>query len=439
MRFLVIGYGTAGQTAASTIRKLSREAEVIVLERHRYPIYHPCSLPMVLSGRLDLDDVVERRPWPGVEVRTESNVISVNLDRKKVTYERRGDLESLDFDKLIISTGLKPTFPQVEGLDLEGVGTVWDVESVEHLLGIMGDKIVVVGGSATGIEVSAELAHTGKDVTLLEMEDQLMPGKIDPPIASLAAKTLSSLEVKVRVKTPLRSIIGRSGRVSEVIGGNARYEADTVIVVTGARPNSTLAEKAGLKVGVTGGVVVDEYFYTSSKQVLAAGDVAEVKDFITGRPTTTGLASTAMVQGKIAGQNCIGRFTRYEGAVSPFIVSVGKYLLGGVGLTASLAERLGITHATFRIAASDLPRYMEGRDRLVLWLVTDSMGRILGGQVFGKRGVRDRVAMLTLAIVNRMRLQDLRKIPLPYNPEVCDVADPLAMLSDAIFLRRSVT
>jgi NADH oxidase (H2O2-forming) len=430
MRVVVIGYGTAGQTAASFAKKFDENAEVIVIERHSYPIYHPCSLPMVLSGKFSLDELYERKPWPGVEVITGAEAKEIDKERKIVRYEKNGTYNEIEYDSLVLAMGLKPTFPPVKGMDLEGVGTVWDIESVKNLK--IGDKVAVVGGSATGIEVSAELSKTGRKVYLFEMMEQLMPGKVDPPISSLVAKKLTEMGVEVRVKSPLREILGKD-RVEGIDVGE-RIDVDSVIVVTGAKPNSDLARKSGIEVGETGGVKVNERMETSVKGIFAAGDVAEVRDLITGLPTTTGLASTALVQGKVAGCNAVGGNEVYKGALSPFIVTLGDYQFGGVGLTSSQAERLGIRHETMRIMASDLPKYNKERDRVVLWAVVGEDGRLLGAQIFGKREVRGRLMFLTLAIEMGLRVQDIRKIPIPYHPDLCDVNDPISMLSDVFHL-----
>ena len=434
MRVVVIGYGTAGQTAASFAKKFDEEAEVIVVERHPYPIYHPCSLPMVLSGKFSLDELYERKPWPGVDVITGAEAKEIDTKKKVVKYEKDGKYDEIEYDSLVLAMGLKPTFPPVKGMDLEGVGTVWDIESVRKLK--IGSKVAVVGGSATGIEVAAELSKTGRKVYLFEMMEQLMPGKVDPTISSLVAKKLTEMGVEVRVKSPLREIIGKD-RVEGVDVGE-RVDVDSVIVVTGAKPNSDLARRSGIEVGETGGVKVNERMETSASNVFAAGDVAEVRDLVTGLPTTTGLASTALVQGKVAGCNAVGGNEVYRGALSPFIVTLGEYQFGGVGLTSSQAEKLGIKHETMRIVASDLPKYYKDRDKLVLWAVLSDDGRLLGAQLFGRREIRGRLMFLTLAIEMGLRAQDIKKIPIPYHPDLCDINDPISMLSDVFsFIHRA--
>ncbi|MGB9630412.1 MAG: NAD(P)/FAD-dependent oxidoreductase [Candidatus Methanodesulfokora sp.] len=435
MRVVVIGYGTAGQTAASFAKKFNENAEVIVIERHQYPIYHPCSLPMVLSGKFSLDELYERKPWPGVDVITGAEAKEIDTEKKVVKYEKNGSYDEIDYDSLVLAMGLKPTFPPVKGMDLEGVGTVWDIESVRKLK--IGSKVAVVGGSATGIEVAAELSKTGRKVYLFEMMEQLMPGKVDPTISSLVAKKLTEMGVEVRVKSPLREIIGKE-RVEGVDVGE-RIDVDSVIVVTGAKPNSDLARRSGIEVGETGGVKVNERMETNISNVFAAGDVAEVRDLVTGLPTTTGLASTALVQGKVAGCNAVGGSEVYKGALSPFIVTLGDYQFGGVGLTSSQAEKLGVKHETMRIVASDLPKYYKERDKLVLWAVLGEDGRLLGAQLFGRREIRGRLMFLTLAIEMGLRAQDIKKIPIPYHPDLCDINDPISMLSDVFsFVHRAI-
>ncbi len=429
MDVVVVGHGTAGQTAAAVVKKVSPDAQVTVLEKHNYVAYHPCSLPAVLGGKLRLEDVIERVPKGKVRVITGATAKLVDQEAKEVIFERDGSTDSLPYDKVILATGLKPSFPPVEGLQLEGVGTVWDVESVESLLKFLGNKVVVVGGSATGIEVAAELASTGRDVTLIEMMEQLMPGKVDPPIASTVAKHLKDMGVKVHLKTALQELRGEGGKLKEVVTNRGTFEAETAIVVTGAKPNVDLAKRSGLPLGKSG-VKVDEYLY-STEHVLAAGDVAEVKDFVTGRPITTGLASTALVQGRIAGENVVGRVIKYRGALSPYVVKVGEFSFGGVGISATQASRLGMKYLSFRFSGFDLPRYMPEKRRVFVWLVTTPDGKLIGAQLFGRR-IRQHLTFLTAAIYAGFRVQDIRLMEFAYQPEIIDVVDPVASAAEGI-------
>lgn len=433
MEYVVIGHGTAGQTAAAVLKKVDPESQVTVIEKGRHVAIHPCSLPMVLSGRLSLAEVEERVPRGKVDLILGSEAKRIDRESKVVYFIKDGSLESIGYDRVILATGLRPIVPRVEGIDLEGVGTVWDLESVSDLLRQLGNKVVVVGGSATGIEVASELARTGREVTLIEATEQLMPGKVDPPISSLVMKALNDLGVKVMLKTPMERLEGSGGRLTHVVTPKGAIEADTAVVVIGARPDVSVALESGLRIGETGGVKVDEYMFTSDPYVLAAGDVAEVRDFVTGMPTLTGLASTALVQGRIAAENAAGGRVKYPGALSPFLVPVGDHFFGGVGLSASRAEALSIDYLAFRFSGADLPRYMGGRDNVVIWMITDREGRVLGAQVFGRRGVRERILFLTAAIYANFKVQDIRIMEFAYQPEVCDVLEPIATAAEGMY------
>lgn len=433
MDYVVIGHGTAGQTAAAVLKKVDPDSQVTVIEKGRHVAIHPCSLPMVLSGRLSLADIEEKVPRGKVDILLCSEAKKIDRERKMVYFLREGKMESIHYDKVILATGLSPLVPRVEGIELEGVGTVWNLETVSDLLRQLGNKVVVVGGSATGIEVASELAKTGRDVTLIEAMEQLMPGKIDPPISSMVLKSLSDLGVRVMLKAPMERLEGSGGKLTYVVTPKGKIEAETAIVVIGAKPNVSVAAESGLVIGETGGVRVDDYLFTSDPSILAAGDVAEVRDFVTGRPTLTGLASTALVQGRIAAENAAGGKTKYLGALSPFLVSVGDYFFGGVGLTASRADSLSIDYLAFRFSGSDLPKHMPGKDNAVVWMITDKQGKVMGAQVFGRRGVRERILFLTAAIYAGFRIQDIRIMEFAYQPEVCDVLEPIATASEGIY------
>ncbi len=434
MRVVVIGNGTAGQTAAGFAKKDNPECEVVVLERHPYPSYHPCALPYVVAGEIPLESVVDRVTRPGIEVITSAEVERIDLEERKVHFSRGGSAESLEYDALVIATGLRPTKPPIAGLDLEGVRLLWDVEDAEYILKHMGERVVVVGGSATGLEVAGALAKTGKEIWLVEMMEQLMPGKVDPPVASTVAKHLRSLGVKVLLKSPVREIRGPTGRVSEVVAGDQVIEADTVIVAAGVKPNSKLAAEAGIPIGETGGIKVDDRMQ-AAPGVYAAGDVAEVKEYVTGRPVVTGLVSTALVQGRIAGRNAVGGDLRYRGALSPYVIHVGDRLLGGVGLSATQATRWGLEHITGRLSTLDLERFAPGVERVLSWLVATPDGRLIGAQFWGAKEVWGRVSTATLAILSGMGLQDLLTTEFAYHPLLTPVSEPLTVLADSVLRR----
>ncbi len=432
MRVVVIGYGTAGQTASAIAKKRNPELEIVVLERRSYPAYHPCSLPYALTGKIPLEEVVEKTRPSNVELIINATAKRIDPHKKLVEFERNGSRDCLEYDFLLISTGLRPTVPPVEGLDLEGVSLFWTVEDVENLRKKSLEKVAIIGGSATGIEVAAELAALGKEVTIIEMMEQLLPGKLDPPIASLVGKALSEMGVRVLLKHPLKKILGEKGEVSRVVAGDEEIEVDTVILCTGAKPNVELAEKSGIRLGESGGIPVDPWMRTELSNVYAAGDVAEVKDYITRKPILTGLASTALVQGRVAGVNIAGGDVKYEGALCPFIVHFGDYEVGCTGLTSSRAESERIKHIFGRFKGPDMAKEVPWSDSIVTWLVFDKRGRLLGAQFFGKRGIWGRVIFSTLAIMKGVHLNELERMEFGYHPLVSPVIEPLAVLAEAL-------
>ncbi|RLG47825.1 MAG: hypothetical protein DRN90_04380 [Thermoproteota archaeon] len=432
MRVVVIGYGTAGQTASAIAKKRDPKLEIVILERRSYPAYHPCSLPYALSGKIPLEDVIEKSRPPNLELITKAVAKRINLHKKEVEFEREGNKEVIDYDFLVISTGLEPTVPPVEGLDLEGVSLFWTVEDVERLRKRSLEKVVIVGGSATGIEVAAELAALGKEVSIIEMMEQLLPGKLDPPIASLVAQSLTKIGVKVLLKHPLKRVLGKGGEVTGVIAGDKEIEADTVILCTGAKPNIELAKNSGIRIGEKGGIPVDQWMRTGYPNIYAAGDVAEVRDFVTGNPIVTGLASTALVQGRVAGINISGGDVRYEGALCPFIVHFGEFEVGCTGLTSSRAENEGIKHVFGRFRGPDMAKEVPWSSSIVTWLVIDRSGKLLGAQFLGKRGVWGRVIFCTLAIMKGVQLDELERIEFGYHPLISPVIEPISVLSEAL-------
>lgn len=440
MRIVVVGYGTAGMTAASYAKLVNKRAEVIVFEKRNYAVYHPCSIPDVLAGIIDNWDKLRESAvkMPGLTVHTSTEVYDIDHSNKIIYAKkvREGTKLKIEYDKLILATGSKPRLPRgIPGLDLEGVFTVKTIEDGERLdMWVKSSsRVIVVGGGAIGIEVASALAKRGLNVTLLERSKYIASRILDSDMSLKIMKILRERGVRVVTEDTIAEVRGR-GRVEKVTTGKGEvYSVDTVVFATGVVADITLAKRVGVEITERGLVRVNDRMETSVKDVYAAGDIVEVKDLITGKPRALQLASVAFREGRVAGINAAGGNAVFPGAIKNIIVHTPWFYFGGVGLTSSEALEAGFNVISTTISTWVKPEFYRDSTRITVKLIVDAdSGRVLGVQVIGAHGVERELNMASVIIKSCMGVNDILDIDIAYTPKVSDVYDPLHVAAEAI-------
>ncbi|RLE71132.1 MAG: hypothetical protein DRJ43_00360 [Thermoprotei archaeon] len=437
----MIGYGTAGMTAAGYARVTNRRASIVVFEKRPYAIYHPCSLPDVIMGALSCEDVVEEVPKiPNLTVHTATIVEEGDTSARRVRARdlRSGKVVEEEYDSLILATGSLPYVPRaIKVEDSSGVYTLKVVEDAKAI-GEAASKhgsAVVVGGSALGIEAAYALRKRGLRVTLVEYFPQLMPGKLDSELAREVASFLESNGVNVVLGRGVREIRGPIG-CKEVSTDQDSFKTGFVVMATGVRPNVELARQMGLEIGSTGGVKVDERMMTSVEGVYAAGDVAEVKDMVTGKPTLSLFASTALIMGRVAGVNAAGGEEEFRGVLQNWVVNLEGFKFGAVGLTEEAARREGLDVIAVSITAPDKPRFYPDYTEVRVKLVAErDGGRLIGAQVLGRGAVVEKLNVLSTAICKGLTVSELPHLEFAYTPTLNEVVHPVYVAADALLRR----
>ncbi len=442
MKIVTIGFGSAGLTAAGYARMYNRQAEIVAFEKREYAVYHPCSLPDMISGVLPGPEaLVEEAPkLPRFKLYTSTVVREVDRSGKRVIAQdlKTGREIEVEYDKLVLATGSVPYVPRAirveEGEEVYTVKTVEDAVAIREAAKKY-KSAIVVGGSFIGIEVAHALRKVGVDVTLIEYFPQVMPGKLDPEIARHVAKVLEEEGIKLVLGQGVKEVTGPAGN-KRVVTGDGEYKAGFVVMATGVRPETTLARQMGLEIGERGGIKVDEYLKTSDPDVYAAGDNVEVRDLVTGKPTLSLLGSTAVRMGRVAGINAAGGSLQFKGVVNAWVVNLEKIQFGAVGLTLETAKKAGIDAVGVTIAAPSKPKAYPGAGDITIRIVAEKgTGRILGGQVLGESDVLCRLDVLTTAVARGMTVKDLAELEMAYTPSLCDVIDPLHVAADAAMRR----
>ncbi|MEW6593165.1 MAG: FAD-dependent oxidoreductase [Candidatus Hadarchaeota archaeon] len=440
-RIVIIGFQSAGLTAAGAARLLDRDAKITAIERRMYATCHPCGLPFLVEGKItDIDQLIEvESKIPGIEVKSKTEAKSIDRKNKQVEIQdvRSGGSEKIPYDKLIIGTGSVALKPRIPGVDLKNVFTIQSCEDAANILSMVGagaKNAVVIGAGLIGIEVACALRARGIAVTVVEILPNALPGLLDPDMAEVITEHLKRSGVDVFCSTPAREIIGKT-KVEAVLAGEKKIPADFVVLAVGFKPNVELAAAAGLKLGPTGLVEVDEQLRTSDPDIYAAGDCAESKCLITKRPVKSQLATTAIRMGRVAGINAAGGKELFQGVLNTATTSAEGLEVSSTGLTASRAKEAGLDAFAARVRASSRPRYFPGTAPITVKLIVEKgSGRVLGGQIIGE-GAAERADLLAFAIAKGSKVEELARMEYCYAPPVSDEIEPLVVAAQAALRR----
>src|SRR6056297_1750635 len=439
--FVVIGGDAAGMSAASKAKRENPELEVIVFEKGDWVSYAACGMPYYVKGDVDdLDDLVtitadEFRDERDVDLRTGAEVVDVDPDAQTVTVETDSETYEQSYDDLLVATGASAIEPPFEGLDLEGVFTIHDMDEADAIEDYVSERdletAAIVGGGYVGIEMAEALSAHGIDVALYEM----LPHVLQPfgePVAEVVEDHLREQGVDLRLETAVSGFDGDE-RVESVALEEETVPADVVIVGVGVAPNAELAEDAGLELGPTGAVATDEYGRTNYENVYAAGDCAEATNLVTGRPDHVPLALTANRAGRAVGQTVAGDPEPVGDIAGTAAVKAFELECGRTGiLDHDRAREAGFDPVSVSISAPTRAHYYPGGDELTVTLLADrESGELLGGTVVGREGAK-RVDTVATALAAGMTVSELQKADLAYAPPFSPVRDPILTAANVL-------
>jgi NADPH-dependent 2,4-dienoyl-CoA reductase/sulfur reductase-like enzyme len=432
-RLVVIGGDAGGMTAATNARKLRSDLEIVAFERGLRTSYSACGIPYLVAGDVeDVDALVARTPRElretnRIDVRVGHDVRGIDLDRRQVEVHDLGHDRTfrIGFDHLLIGTGSRPTHPDLPGVDGEHVRGVQTLEDGVDLLAFAEksrcQRVVVVGGGYIGLEMAEAFVMWGAAVTVVDANPHVMR-TLDDDMATLVEAALERHSVELRLGVRVTAF--EPGTVHTDAGP---IPADLVVLGLGVRPNSGLAEAAGIELGARRSIKVDRRQRTSAEGVWAAGDCAESFHLVSRRPVHVALGTVANRQGRVAGINIGGGYATFPGVVGSAITKICATEVGRTGLTETEAERDGFRTVTATIESTTRAGYFPGAAPITVKLVVEvGTGRLLGGQIVGGEGSAKRIDALAVAITAGMTADDLIVADLSYAPPFSPVWDPLA-------------
>ena len=435
-RLAVVGGDAAGMSAAAVARRREPGLDVLVLERGPYTSYSACGIPYLIAGIVDGPDrLIARHPHQfrsaGIDVRTRCEVTEVDLNARRLTYrDHNAQAQRHEgFDQLVYATGAEAVAPPVPGAEL--VEPVRTIDAAERLLARLARseerRAVIIGASYLGLEMAEALVLRGMEVTLIDRGDQVMP-TLDADMAAHVQAAAEGAGIRLLLSTDLQEIrANRTGSPCAVITTAGELLADHVVLSAGARPATALAAAAGLPLGATGGVRVDDHQRGPGHDgVYAAGDCAESRHRLLPDPVNVQLGTHANKQGRVAGTNATGGDVAFPGVIGTAVSRICRYEVGHTGLSERQAGAAGLP--VVAASVEDLTRagYYPGAGPIWVKLVADAnSGRLLGGQIIGVEGAAKRIDVLATAVWSEMTAGELEMLDLGYAPPYSGVYDPL--------------
>ena len=433
MRVVIIGGVAGGMSAATRMRRLDAEAEIVVFEKSGHVSYANCGLPYYVGGIIaDEDALLLQTPESlharfRLDVRVLSEVIGIDSTTKRVSIKNlvTNEITELSYDKLILSPGASPIVPPIPGV--ERAMTLRTVEDVERIVAQVDTKptsAVVIGGGFIGVEIAENLAHKGIKTAIVEASPQLL-APLDPEMATLVALEMKKHGVELHLNEAASAINAESVSLKSGV----ELPAELVILAIGVRPDTALAAAAGVKIGERGGIAVDANNLTSNPDIYAVGDATEKRDALDGSATLVPLANIANRHGRIVADHIAGRHVRPVKTIGTAIVKVFDLTIAATGWN---EKRLSAAKADFAVIHShpnSHAGYYPGAQQMQLKLLFNpTSGEILGAQGVGTDGVDKRIDVIATAIRGGITAPELADLELAYAPPFGSAKDPVNML-----------
>jgi len=437
-RLIVVGGDAGGMSAAATAsRRRDRDAlEIVAFERSGITSYSACGIPYFVGGIVhDADTLIARTADQhrahGIDVRTYHDVTVIDVAARTVIYhDLDGGREgALGFDHLVLATGATPIRPTVPGTDARGV---FGVQHLDDGIAIRREiaethptHAVVVGAGYIGIEMAEALLSQGLQVTMVDRAEHPMP-TLDPDMGGLLAQAIRRIGIDLRLEQTVDALTVDDGHVRGVAVEGDEIPADIVVFGLGVRPSVSLAADAGIEVGPTGGVTIDDHARTSASGVYAAGDCVETFHRVSRRPVAIALGTHANKQGRVAGINLTGGDAVFPGVIGTAVSRVCALEVGRTGLSEAMATEAGFAPRGIRFDGTTRAGYFPGAREIRVKLVVDApTGRLLGAQVIGEEGAAKRIDVFAVCVWNEMTVTEVMELDLGYAPPFAPLWDPV--------------
>ena len=443
-RIIIVGANAAGVEAASAARKKDRTAEITLFMLEKNAGYSRCGLPFVIGGVIpSFRDLIVYPPayfqMLKLNLRMETRVAAINTKEKTVSITSKdGATETLQYDSLVIATGADAFMPPIKGREKQGIltlRTLEDGERIDAAVKAGAKSAVIMGAGLIGLETGVALIERGLKVTIVEMLPQVLPQMLDADMAKQVQEHLEAKGMCILTGKTVEEFLGDE-KVTAIMAGGERIEADLFISAFGVRANTKLAVDAGIPLGETRAIKTNARMETDVKDVYAVGDCAEAPNILTHRPTCAQLGTIAVRQGKVAGANAAGDYAMFTGVLASAVTRLFEVEAGVTGLTEASAARNRIEVITGAISSKTKADYYPNAKPIKVKLVVEKESqRIIGAQIIGGEEVTQRVNALSFAIQKQMTVRELAKADTAYAPPLCETWEPMVLAAEMVLMK----
>ncbi len=437
-RLVVIGGVAAGMSAASRARRLRPDIEISVFEKSGFVSYGSCGLPYFISGLIKSpNDLVvydakffkEKR---NIDVFIHHEVLKIFPGKRTILVRNleNGKEFEVGYDKLVIATGARAVKPEIKGVELRGIFTVRFLEDGIKIKEFIGEnsprKALIVGAGYIGMEMVESLVSLGIDVTIVEQMPNIL-GTMDDEINEIVEQELQRNGVRLLKAVSVSEFVGENGYVKKSILSNGQMiDSELVVVGAGIKPNSEIAREAGIEIGKTGAIAVNQRMETNIPGIYSAGDCAEAYHLVLNRPVYFPLGTTANKQGKVAGENAAGGNAVFKGIVGTAVFKVFELEVARTGISEKQAKSEGFDYVATLIEHGSRAHYYPGGGKIRIKLIADrKTGRLLGAEMVGRDGVAKRIDVFATAIHAKLSVDEIAHLDLSYAPPFAPVWDPI--------------
>ena len=425
-RVVIIGGGSGGTTAAFELRKLNKDIVITIIEQTKYTEYSPCALPYVIGREIYAPEKIfiykqEDYSDNNINLMLRTLVQGIDTKQKIVRILEEDRAVEIKYDYLIIATGAVPNVPKIKGIEFSKYMTLRTIDDAREIMSDRGRRVVIIGAGVIGLELVGVLSRD-RQVTLID-SSKVLNALLDNDMSEKVVQHLESAGVTIKEDTEIERFEEGKIFVNQDI---LRY--DSLIISAGMKPNTELAKEAGLK--VSKGIVVDKSMRTTDKNIYACGDAVESTSGINGKPVTSMLGSTAVKQAKIIAANILGEEKEFLPVFTPTIFRTKDLMIGSTGITEEQAEKQGIKTVTATVTGSTKAEYYPFGKKIVLKMIADAEGNLLGAQVLGQEDVAGKINTITMALQKRATVDDLCGLETVYNPAIAPIFDPIVIAAE---------
>lgn len=444
---IIIGCGAAGLSAALSARKTDRNTNITIIDQEEYPAYSRCALPFVIGGEIkNFNSLLTFPPsmykMMRIDLKLRSKVIDVDPKSKTIVYiDYQGREETLQYDSLILATGASPIVPSISGVNKRGVYVLRTINDCKAIVEALPNSrnAIIIGAGLIGLETADALYRRGLNVTVIEILPSIIRASLDEDMAEIVKSSIERKGVRILVSRHVDEITGNN-HVDGIISNGERFKADIVVLATGIKANTELANRIGIQIGITGAIKVNSRMETTIKDIYAVGDCVESNHMITGQAILSQLGTTAVKQGRVAGINAAGGYAVFPGVLNSMVSRIFDLEVGVTGLNMFQAEKYGFKVLTGSISWKTRAEYYpEAKNIRVKLLFERESLKIIGGQIVGGEFVAPHINSLALAIQAGMTVFDIINSDTCYSPPLANTWSPITLAAESALSKIKIT